>query len=267
VLPAAPRTVTRQGARTVLVVEDDVRDQAQLVSTLASAGYAVEIASTGAEALSQWRTRPFDAVTIDLLLPDMTGIDLLVALRGEGHQPSVPIIVVTVVPDAKVVAGFAIHDILPKPIDRDRLVASLVRAGVRGTNIGLVTTNPPHILIVDDNPTNLKLVTYVVKEQGYDVATALEAEAALARIRVRVPQLILMDLQLPGIDGLELTRRLKADPATRHIIIIAVTAYAMKGDRDKALAAGCDDYVTKPIDTRTLPDVIARHVSRVEPSA
>ena len=71
-----------------------------------------------------------------------------------------------------------------------------------------------------------------------------------------------MDIQLPGIDGLELTRRLKADAGMRDIVIIAVTAYAMKGDQDKALAAGCDDYITKPIDTRALPDTIAKHLAR-----
>src|SRR5690606_18835992 len=106
------------------------------------------------------------------------------------------------------------------------------------------------VLIVDDNPTNLKLVTYLVKANGYEVDTAADAEQALAAIGARPPSLILMDLQLPGIDGLELTRRLKADPATRDIKIIAVTAYAMKGDQERALAAGCDAYVSKPIDTR-----------------
>lgn len=116
------------------------------------------------------------------------------------------------------------------------------------------------ILIVDDNPTNLKLVAYLVKAQGYEVDTAGDADAAVAVIAARPPGLILMDLQLPGIDGLELTRRLKADPATRDIKIVAVTAYAMKGDQEKAFAAGCDDYVTKPIDTRALPNVIARHL-------
>jgi CheY-like chemotaxis protein len=116
------------------------------------------------------------------------------------------------------------------------------------------------ILIVDDNPTNLKLVTYLVKAQGYEVDTAGDAEAALTAIAAHRPDLILMDLQLPGIDGLELTRRLKADPTTHAIKIIAVTAYAMKGDHEKALAAGCDDYVTKPIDTRALPQTIARHL-------
>jgi CheY-like chemotaxis protein len=117
------------------------------------------------------------------------------------------------------------------------------------------------ILIVDDNPTNLKLVAYLMKASGYEVSTAIDADAALADIRAKPPSLILMDLQLPGIDGLELTRRLKSDPATRGIIIVAVTAYAMKGDQDKAIAAGCDDYVTKPIDTRALPHAIARHLA------
>ncbi len=114
---------------------------------------------------------------------------------------------------------------------------------------------------MDDNPTNLKLVTYLMQQHGYDVTTAADADDALASIRTAPPDLILMDVQLPGIDGLELTRRLKADPATKPIVVIAVTAYAMKGDQEKALAAGCDDYVTKPIDTRLLPTVVAKHLS------
>lgn len=114
------------------------------------------------------------------------------------------------------------------------------------------------VLIVDDNPTNLKLVAYLVKANGYEVDTAADADAAVAAIAANRPRVILMDLQLPGIDGLELTRRLKADPATRDIAIIAVTAYAMKGDEEKAREAGCDAYVTKPIDTRALPETIAR---------
>lgn len=113
------------------------------------------------------------------------------------------------------------------------------------------------ILIVDDNPTNLKLVAYLVRANGYDVETAGDAEQAVAAIAANRPALILMDLQLPGVDGLELTRRLKADPSTRDIKIVALTAYAMKGDQEKAIAAGCDAYVTKPIDTRGLPALIA----------
>jgi CheY-like chemotaxis protein len=120
------------------------------------------------------------------------------------------------------------------------------------------------ILIVDDNATNLKLVAYLMRNHGYTVETALDAESAIEAVRINHPDVILMDIQLPGIDGLELTRRLKADPVTRDIVIVAVTAYAMKGDQAKALAAGCDDYITKPIDTRTLPDTIARHLANRE---
>ena len=127
--------VAREGARTVLVVEDDVADQTALVAALASAGYAVELAGTGAEALARWRERDFDAITIDLLLPDMSGLDLLAALHGERRNAAVPVIVVTVVPDAKVVAGFAVHDVIHKPLDRDTLVASLVRAGVESAAV------------------------------------------------------------------------------------------------------------------------------------
>ena len=120
------------------------------------------------------------------------------------------------------------------------------------------------VLIVDDNPTNLKLVAYLVKAQGYDVDTAADADTARAAIAAAKPTVILMDLQLPGVDGLALTRELKDAAATRDIAIIAVTAYAMKGDRERALEAGCDEYVSKPIDTRALPGVIARQIARVE---
>jgi two-component system, cell cycle response regulator DivK len=89
------------------------------------------------------------------------------------------------------------------------------------------------------------------------VRAAARADEALEMLETFAPRLILMDLQLPGMDGLELTRRLKADPRTQHIVIVAVTAYAMKGDEERVRAAGCDGYVTKPIDTRALPQVIA----------
>ena len=112
------------------------------------------------------------------------------------------------------------------------------------------------ILIVDDNPMNLKLTEVLLKMEGYDVRTAPDAETALALLARWCPELILMDLQLPGMDGLELTRRLKADPATRGIVVVAITAYAMKGDEQKAREAGCDGYIPKPIDTQALAQAV-----------
>lgn len=116
------------------------------------------------------------------------------------------------------------------------------------------------VLIVDDNPLNLKLVHVVLKAEGYEARTATDAEEALVVLGSWRPQLVLMDLQMPGMDGLELTRTLKADPATRGIRILALTAFAMKGDDQKALAAGCDGYIAKPVDVKTLPGYVARFV-------
>ena len=117
------------------------------------------------------------------------------------------------------------------------------------------------ILIVDDNATNLKLARVLLHGEGYEVRTAVDAEDALRLLQLFTPRLILMDIQLPGMDGLDLARRLKADLATRDIMILALTAYAMKGDEEKAQAAGCDGYITKPIDIDSLLAVIARHLA------
>lgn len=114
------------------------------------------------------------------------------------------------------------------------------------------------IFIIDDHPVNLELARVVLVLEGYEVYTAVDAEAALALLPKVQPDLILMDVQLPGMDGLELARRLKADPAHKSARIVALTAYAMKGDEEKALSAGCDGYLTKPIDTRTFPKMVAR---------
>lgn len=118
------------------------------------------------------------------------------------------------------------------------------------------------ILVVDDNPQNCKLLTFLLVTNGYVVRTAANAEEALAAIASEVPRLILMDLQLPGMDGLTLTRKLKAETRTQGVFIVALTAYAMKGDEGHAYEAGCDAYITKPINTRTLPGVIAEYLLR-----
>lgn len=118
------------------------------------------------------------------------------------------------------------------------------------------------ILVVDDNPQNLKLARVILLGEGYEVMTATDAEEALKALDTFMPRVVLMDIQLPGMDGLELTRRLKADPKRCHIAIVALTAYAMKGDREKALLAGCDGYLPKPIDSDTLSRAVAEQLAR-----
>jgi two-component system, cell cycle response regulator DivK len=116
------------------------------------------------------------------------------------------------------------------------------------------------ILIVDDNQLNLKLTRILLEKNGYSVRTAGNGNEALTLLEEFSPKLILMDVQLPGMDGLELTRRIKNNPARQAVLVVALTAYAMKGDEEKARAAGCDGYITKPIDTRTLPAQIREYL-------
>jgi CheY-like chemotaxis protein len=123
----------------------------------------------------------------------------------------------------------------------------------------------PRILIVDDNPTNLRLAAEVLELEGYATLKAVDAEHALDILRDDTPDLILMDIALPGMDGLSLTRKLKADARLRQVPVIALTAFAMKGDDQRAFEAGCAAYITKPIDTRRLPQLVAEVLAGARP--
>jgi two-component system, cell cycle response regulator DivK len=106
----------------------------------------------------------------------------------------------------------------------------------------------PRVLVVDDNPLNVELVLAVLGADGFEVESAADAGQAARRMALFQPAVVLMDIQLPGVDGLTLTRQIKADPATRHTVVLAFTAFAMKGDESGMLQAGCDGYISKPID-------------------
>jgi CheY-like chemotaxis protein len=115
------------------------------------------------------------------------------------------------------------------------------------------------ILVVDDEPANLRLLTVLLSRNGYQVHEARTAEEALEIVAKFRPRLVLADIQLPGMDGLEMTRQLKSNPETKDIVVVAVTAFAMKGDEEKALDAGCDGYITKPIDVTSLPRILRKY--------
>lgn len=114
------------------------------------------------------------------------------------------------------------------------------------------------ILLIEDNAINRRLAQFLLKSQGYEVWEVTSAPEAFESLRQKQPDLILMDIQLPGMDGLAATKQLKADPATRDIPILVVTSYAMKGDEAKAFEAGCSGYVTKPIDKTIFLEAVAK---------
>jgi CheY-like chemotaxis protein len=122
------------------------------------------------------------------------------------------------------------------------------------------------ILVVDDSPLNLKLTDILLRKEGYRVVTASDAEQALAILNSLHPDLILIDIRLPGMDGLELTRRLKRNTRTEDIVLVALTACAMKGDDQRAFEAGCDGYITKPIDTAILASQIRGYLDHKAPA-
>jgi CheY-like chemotaxis protein len=116
------------------------------------------------------------------------------------------------------------------------------------------------ILIIEDNLLNLELARDLLEANEYVVYSARTAEEGLRMARELLPDLVLMDFGLPGMDGLRATKVLKNNPATRHLTVVGLTAHAMKGDEEIALNAGCDGYLVKPIDTRTFPESIARFI-------
>ena len=116
------------------------------------------------------------------------------------------------------------------------------------------------ILVVDDNEDNRELVVKVLKNKGYEMIEAVDGEDALQKVEIERPSLILMDLSLPRMDGYEVTRRLKSMDEYKAIPIVALTAHAMKGDKEKAFHAGCTGYIAKPVDVRELPELIKSYL-------
>ena len=119
------------------------------------------------------------------------------------------------------------------------------------------------VLVIEDNPANMTLATFLLKSAGHTVLTATDAESGLTLARTEQPDLILMDIQLPGMDGLQATALLKADEATRAIPVIALTALAMKGDEERIRAAGCDGYIAKPLAYREFLATISNRLVKV----
>lgn len=117
------------------------------------------------------------------------------------------------------------------------------------------------IMLIEDNKMNARLLEHVLMRDGYDVTIHFSAEEAIAAAPELMPDIILMDIQLPGMDGLEATRHLKGDPSTSTIPIVAITAHAMRGDQERIMAAGCEGYISKPVNTRELAATIATYLA------
>src|SRR5262249_3243803 len=214
------------------------RDCQLLVESLTGAGYAVDIAHTGAEALAKCRERSYEAVTLDLLLPDMTGLELLAALRAEGRALTTPVIVVTVLPDVKMIAGFTVQDVLRKPLERAALLRSLDRAGVR-------PDRPGGILVVDDDDGALRLMDNTLSQIGFAAITRSNGHAGLEAAAKLNPVAVVLDLMMPEMDGIEFLDRFRKIPGHGRTPVLIWTAKDLTHSEQTRLRESAQAIVTK----------------------
>jgi CheY-like chemotaxis protein len=206
----------RPNAPTVLVVEDEEEDATLLARTLSGAGYSVVTARSGAEALAVYREHDFDAVTLDVLLPDMSGLKVLQQIRRGEKTPNIPIIVVTVVADTNAVVGFPVHDVFTKPIEGAAILASLERAG-------LSTDLSGSVLVVEDDPSSLRLMAATLDKLRYRTICKHDGREALNAVEATPPLAVILDLLMPGMNGFEFLEHFRRHPRNREVPVIIWT--------------------------------------------
>ncbi len=261
----------------VLVVEDNPVAALQIRSVLEEHGYMVQAAAGGAEGLACVRTRIPDGIVLDLMMPGIDGFEVLEQIRSTPETATLPVLILTAkeltAADRARLSHNNISQLIQKgSVDREQLLAAVDRLTRRHVEPVVLAAKQPlerthseirwknlaqgPILIAEDNPDNRLTLQALLDDLGYRHIAVEDGAQAVSAAQDESPALILMDIHLPVLSGLDATRQLKSDPASCEIPVIALTARAMKGDRESFLAAGCDDYLSKPIDQAELQRVL-----------
>lgn len=271
-------------SRNLLLVEDNEIAAMQVKMVLEKEGYTVDTVKGGKEALSFMEEHIPDGVILDLMMPGIDGFHVLHEIRKHPETHDVPVLVLTAKDlnseDFERLSTDNIQQLIHKgDLDREGLVemarmvfdgtpwtetgsgstAETERKGPGNTagNANKVKSSEPAVLIVEDNPDNMFTLKTLMGSGTYKFYEAADGEEGLRMALNRVPDLILLDISLPKMDGYEVVKRIKENSSTRKIPVIAVTARAMKGERERALASGCDDYISKPIDQDILEEKVS----------
>ena len=272
-LPARQGEAAPEGATTghVLLIEDDDLERRRVAELLERAGYELTLASAGDEGLSLLRDGHFDAGVLDLVMPGMSGLDVLRAARADERLSSVPFVVLSALymtKSEREVLGPSVAGLVRKGEGiGDELTGHLRRAIDRkGSERALtpeaaltpVAARTARVLIVEDNDDNLFTIKQVLTSLPVTVETARTGREAIELCRRHAPDLILMDVELPGMSGLDASRGIRELPDCADIPIIALTAEALAGDRERVLAARCSEYLAKPVKPGDVVSAVTR---------
>jgi PAS domain S-box-containing protein len=263
-IQAVRRVLQPDGVLRVLIVDDDLETRELLADTLMNEGHTPLTARYAAEAQRILATSRVDAVVLDLILPGRNGFEVLSDIRADPKLSRIPVLVLTVKDlserERQVLAEQGAHVFAKGAGWRQKLLAQLRR--LRHTDQG------KRVLVADDNPAGRELVRESLAEHVSSIVEASDGREALDKIRGTLPDLVLLDIQMPEMDGYAVLREIRRDPALQGLRVVALTAFAMQGDRERALQAGFDDYLTKPVTVAKLKaqlELLETEASRSEP--
>jgi CheY-like chemotaxis protein len=264
-LEALARHVPRQdeGAPRVLVVDDEL-ESLQLVAEILSSGrYTPITATSGQQALDVLSKAGADALVLDLLMPDMDGFEVLKHVRNDPDYRKIPIFVLTAkdltAADLKLLDN-QVEALFTKGGPWRHELLSRLRIAVQKRK----EARRAKVLVADDSPESREFIRDALASHNFEVIEAVDGKEALVKIREVHPDIVFMDIQMPQMDGYAALRQVREDPQLRKLPVIALTAFAMHGDRDKALAAGFDAYISKPVDPQSLRSQVDQLLERRE---
>ncbi|MDQ1317999.1 MAG: hypothetical protein QG588_1655, partial [Candidatus Poribacteria bacterium] len=248
--------------RRALLIEDDKPIAEQITRYLSEIGAESIIYPKGEGAVDKIKLYKPDLIILDIMLPDITGWDVLVQLKSDPYTRDIPVIIVSVIDDRTRGMQLGALEYIVKPINMEQLLKTLQKvlpSKASESKVLIIMTKEgekPCILLVDDNEISIKSISAYLLASGCQVIVARNGEESIQLAKENIPDIILMDIQMPGMDGLEAIRRIRADSNLTNIPIIALTALAMPGDREMCISAGADEYVSKPISLSSLTKII-----------
>ena len=252
--------ITRVQQGDILIVDDDPSLRSLYERVLAEAGYTIYVAANGIEALEQLREhQSFQAIMLDLMMPGMDGFQVLEQIQQNQEWRRIPVVVVT----AKHLSPRE-RDLLREGtqlfLDKEGFSIDELSKRIKSVTQSVALGATRSILVIDDNAINLNLISSVFEMAGYTVYQAISAREGIATARSVLPDTVLMDLAMPGIDGFEATQILKQDPETADMTVIACSAFTTGDYQERAFQVGCEGYITKPIEPNRLVEQVTKLV-------